>query len=154
MFLGLSPLTISLASATSREKFLPNIFEILQSFARCELVGWIAEHGCCAAGVAIGVDEGFAFDAIVAFPIDCKGSFGFFDVERFGVALAGEPECQVIVAIDDPGVAGFAGEQRELTDRDDAPIVVGRAAGDIADLVGKTKTRALDHALAWSAFTC
>ena len=45
-------------------------------------------------------------------------------MERFGVALAGEPERQVIFTVDDPGVAGFAGEQRELTDRDDAPIVL------------------------------
>jgi len=90
----------------------------------------------------------------VALPVDRKGSFSFFDVERFGVALAGEAERQVIFTVDDPGVSGFAGEQRELTDCDDAPIVRGGAAGDIADLVGKTKACAIDHALAWSAFTC
>jgi hypothetical protein len=40
-----------------------------------------------------------------------------------------------------------------LTDGDDAPIVLGGAAGDVADLLGKAKARAIDHAVAWSAFT-
>ena len=100
----------------------------MQSFAGCKLVGRVADHGCGAAGFAIRVDEGCAFDAIVALPVDCKGSVGFLNVERFGVALAGEPKRQVIFTVDDPGVAGFAGEQRELTDGDDAPIVLGGPA--------------------------
>jgi len=33
---------------------------------------------------------------------------GFFDVERFGVALTDELKREVIVAVDDPGIAGFA----------------------------------------------
>ena len=49
----------------------------------------------------------------------------------------------MIFTVDNPGVSGFAGEQRELTDCDDAPIVPGGATGDIADLVGKTKARAI-----------
>jgi hypothetical protein len=80
----------------------------------CEQVDRVTEHGCDAAAVAIGVDEGCAFDAIVALPFDRKASVGFFDVERFRVALAGEPECQVVITIDDPGIAGFAGEQLEI----------------------------------------
>ena len=60
----------------------------------------------------------------------------------------------MIVAVDDPGIAGFAGEQRELTDVDDAPVVIGGAADDITDLVAKTKARAPDHALAWAALVC
>jgi hypothetical protein len=45
------------------------------------------------AGVAIGVDEGFARDAVVTLPVDRKGSVGFLDVEWFRVALrrAGAP---------------------------------------------------------------
>ena len=104
----------------------------MQSFTCCELVCRVADHGCGAAGVAIGVDEGCALDAIVPLPVDCKRCFGFFDVERFGVALAGEPERQMVVAIDDPSIAGLAGKQRELTDRDDAPIVIGGAALDVS----------------------
>jgi len=60
----------------------------------------------------------------------------------------------VIFTVDDPGVAGFGGEQRKLTDGYDTSIVLGGAALDVADLIGKTKARALDHALAWSALTC
>jgi hypothetical protein len=88
----------------------------LRSLFRRELVGRVAENGCDTAGIAIGVDEGCAFDAIVSFPLDGKGAVGFFEVERFGVALTGELEREVIVAVDDPGIAGFAGEQRELAD--------------------------------------
>jgi hypothetical protein len=49
------------------------------------------------------------------------------------------------------GVAGFAGEERELTDGDDAPIVLSGAALNVADLIGKTKARAIDQALAGAA---
>ena len=63
----------------------------------------------------------------MAHPIDREGSVGLFDVERFGVAVAGEAERQVIVAVDDPSIAGFTGKQRELTDGDDASIVIGGA---------------------------
>src|SRR6516165_7208554 len=88
----------------------------------------------------------------MALPIDRKGRVGFLDVERLGVARAGEPEGEVIVAVEEPGVAGFGGKQRELTDDDDAAIVVGGAALDGADLIGKTKARAIDQALAGAAF--
>jgi len=37
-------------------------------------------------------------------------------MERFAVAVAGERESEMIVAVEVPGIAGFAGEQRELTD--------------------------------------
>jgi hypothetical protein len=83
-----------------------------------------AEGGCDAAGVAIGEDEGSAFDAVEPPPVDREGRGSFLDVERFGVALAGEPEREAIFTVDDPGVAGLGRKQRELTDRDDAPIVL------------------------------
>ena len=89
--------------------------------------GWITEDGGAAARITIRIDEGCAFDAVVAHPIDREGSVGLFDVERFGVAVAGEAERQVIVAVDDPSIAGFTGKQRELTDGDDASIVIGGA---------------------------
>ena len=76
----------------------PNIFEIFNSRG---LVGGVAKRGCNAAGVAIGEDECSAFDAVEPLPVDRKGRSGFLDVERFGVALAGEPERQVIFAVDD-----------------------------------------------------
>src|ERR1700752_1557973 len=82
----------------------------------------------------------------MALPIDRKGSVGFFDVERFVVAVTGKPQREVIVAVDDPCVAGFGGEQRQLTDGDDAPIMGGGTADDIANFVGKTQACTLDDA--------
>jgi hypothetical protein len=57
--------------------------------------------------VAIGEDEGLAFDTVEVLPVDRKGSGGFLDMERFGVPVAGEAERQMIFAIDDPGVVGL-----------------------------------------------
>jgi hypothetical protein len=34
------------------------------------------------------------------------------------------PKRQVVITIDDPGIAGFAGEKREFADGDDRPVVV------------------------------
>ena len=47
----------------------------------------------------------------MALQIDRKGSVGSFDVERFAVAVTGKPKREVIVAVGDPCVAGFGGEQ-------------------------------------------
>ena len=75
---------------------------------------------------AIRVDKGRTFDAVVALPVDRKESVGFFDVERFRVALAAGAERETVVAVDEPCIAGFAGEQHKLTDGDDAAIVTWR----------------------------
>jgi len=69
----------------------------------------------------------------------------------FWIALAGEPEREVIVPVQHPGIAGFAGEECELTDRDDTPIVRGGATLDIADLIGKTEAGTIEQALAGTA---
>src|SRR5882762_9517834 len=47
-------------------------------------------------------------------------------------------------------LAGFGGEQDQLTDSDDAAVVIGCPALDIAHLIGQTKTLALHNSLAWS----
>jgi hypothetical protein len=86
----------------------------LRSFCLSDRVGRVAEDGCRAAGVAVGVEEGCAFDAVVALPVDCKGSVGFFDVERLRVAVAGEREGEAMVAVEEPSIAGVAGEQRNI----------------------------------------
>src|SRR5437870_4923347 len=49
-----------------------------------------------------------------------------------------------------PGIAGFGGEQDQLTDGNDAAVVIGCPALDIAHLIGQTKTLALHNPLAWS----
>src|SRR5580693_499357 len=49
-----------------------------------------------------------------------------------------------------PGIAGFGGEQDQLTDGDDAAVVIGCPALNIAHLIGETKTLALHDPLARS----
>ena len=50
-----------------------------------------------------------------------------------------------------PGIAGFGGEQDQLTDGDDAAVVIGRVALNVAHLIGQTKILAPDDLLAGSA---
>ena len=106
--------------------------------------GWFE----CCAGIAIDVDEGGAFDAIAALPVDREGGIGFFDVDGFGVAITGEPGGELIGRVEEPGIAGFGREQDKLTDGDDAPVMVGGATLNVADLIGETEALAIDHALA------
>jgi hypothetical protein len=47
---------------------------------------------------------------------------------------------------------GFGGEQDNLTDRNDAQIVFGSPAQNVANFVGKTKILAIHHALIPSTF--
>src|SRR6202023_2261301 len=52
--------------------------------------------------------------------------------------------------VEQPGIAGFGGEQDQLTDSDDAAVVIGCPALDIAHLIGQKKTLALHNPLTWS----
>ena len=101
-----------------------------------------------APGLAIGIDEGGSLDAIVALPIDDDGGIVFFDVDGFGVAVAGQPCGELIGRVEQPGVAGFGREQDKLTNSDDAPMAVSRPALDVADLVGEAKAVPLHHLFA------
>jgi len=47
---------------------------------------------------------------------------------------------ELIGGVEQPGIAGFGGEQDQLTDGDDAAVVVGGPALNIAHLIGETKT--------------
>src|SRR6202030_3486023 len=49
-----------------------------------------------------------------------------------------------------PSIAGFGGEQDQLTDGNDVAVVIGGPALNIAHLIGQTKTLALDDPLARS----
>ena len=57
-----------------------------------------------------------------ALPIDEEGGIVFFDVDGFGVAVAGQPCGELIGRVEQPGVAGFGREQDKLTNSDDAPM--------------------------------
>ena len=63
------------------------------------------------AAIPIGVNEGGPLDAIMALPVDREGGIGFFDVDRFGLAITGEPRGELIGRVEQPGIAGFGGKQ-------------------------------------------
>ena len=134
---------------------LPNIFEISRSCLLGELVCRVSEDGCDPAILFIKVNEGGSFDAILACPTDGKGRLGFFDLGGLGIAVAGEPQREVIGGVEQPSIAGFGREQDELAERDDAPVVVGGPALDVANLIGETEAlpdARLPHRFARSGF--
>ena len=61
------------------------------------------------------------------------------------------PPCrEPIGGVEQPGIAGFGGEQDQLTDSEDAAVVIGCPGLNIAHLIGETETLALDDRLARS----
>jgi hypothetical protein len=68
----------------------------------------------------IGVDEGRSVDAIAALPTDGERGIAFFDVDRFALPVSSQPCRELISGVEEPGIAGFGGEQDQLTDGDDA----------------------------------
>ncbi len=71
----------------------------------------------------IGVNEGRPVDAIAALPTDRERGIGFLDVDRFALPVSSQPCGELIGGVEQPGIAGFGGEQDQLTDGDDAAVV-------------------------------
>ena len=71
-------------------------------------------------------------------------------MDRFARPVSGQPCREPVSGVEQPGIAGFGGEQDQLTDGDDAAVVIGRPALDIAYLIGQTKVPAPDDLLAGS----
>jgi hypothetical protein len=95
----------------------------------------------------IRVNECGSLDAIPPLPVDREGRLVFFDVEWFVVPIVGQPCGKLIGRVKQPRISGFGGEQDNLTDRNDAQIVFGSPAQNVANFVGKTKILAIHHAL-------
>ena len=89
-----------------------------------EFVGWVSEDGDDATGILIRIDERRPIDPIAALPFDGKRGRGFHDLDRFSFAISGEPCGEEISAVEQPCIAGFGREQDQLTNRDDASVVV------------------------------
>ena len=87
----------------------------------------------------IGVNEGRSVDAIAALPTDRKRGIGFLDVDRFVLPVSSQPCREPIGGVEQPSIAGFGGEQHQLTDGNDAAVVIGCSALDIAHLIGERK---------------
>ncbi len=69
-------------------------------------------------------------------------------MDRLALAISGEPCGKQIRAVEQPRVAGGGGEQHQLTNSDDATVMLGRAALDVAHLVGQPKATGFHHPLA------
>src|SRR5246127_619045 len=75
---------------------------------------------------------------------------GSLNVDRFALPVSRAPCREPIGRVEQPSVAGFGREQDQLTDGDEAAVVIGGPALNVADLIGQTKTLALDDPLARS----
>src|ERR1700690_3375507 len=97
---------------------------------------WIAVDRGEPPGFSIHVDECVSLDAIAPLPVNREGGLVFFDVEWFGVPIAGQPCGELIGRFNQPRIARLGGEQDNLTDRNDAPIMLGSSAQNVANFVG------------------
>ena len=61
----------------------------------------------------------------MALPTDREGGIGFLDVDRFVLAVSSQPCREPIGGVEQPSIAGFGGEQDQLTDGNDAAVVIG-----------------------------
>src|ERR1700729_131653 len=109
---------------------------------------WVPDDGDDATGIPIRIDERRPIDAIVALPLDGKRGRGRHDLDRFSFAIAGEPCGEAISAVEQPCIAGFGREQDQLTDRNDASVVVGGPLLDVAHLVGQPNATGFHDPLA------
>jgi len=72
-------------------------------------------------GFSIHVNECGSLDAIAPLPVNREGGLVFFDVEWFGVSIAGQPCGELIGRVKQPRIPRLGGEQDNLADRNDAP---------------------------------
>ena len=70
----------------------------------------VAEDRGDAAGVAIGVDERWALDAIAALPFDGEAGIGLLQVDGFGIPIPGQTGGKLVGDIEQSGITGVGGE--------------------------------------------
>src|SRR6516162_2507031 len=115
-----------------------------------QLVRRVSQDASASAGLLIDEDECCILDAVMALPLDGEVGVGLFDVDGFGIAVPCQRRGERILFIEQPSISALGREQDKLTDRDDSSVVPGRAALNIAYLVGETKVLAVNPALARS----
>src|ERR1700730_8992063 len=77
-----------------------------------------------------------------------------FGEDRIGSPASGQRCGEPIGGVEQPGIAGFGGEQDQLTEGDDAAVVIGCSALNIAHLIRQTETLALYDPPAGSTLDC
>jgi hypothetical protein len=63
-----------------------------------------------------------------ALPGDRHRGIGFLDLDRLSLAISGQPCGEPVGGVEQPGIAGFNGEQNQFTDGDDAAVAIGSVA--------------------------
>jgi hypothetical protein len=76
----------------------------------------------------------------------------FLEVNIFRIAIPRQPHGQVIFRVEQPGIPGVGREQRQGTDRYEAPIMLSGAALDVSDLIGEMEVLAIDLPLTRPVF--
>ena len=100
----------------------------------------VAEDSGDPAGVLIEVDKGSSLNAIPALPPDRERGIGFLGVNQLAFTVSSQPCGEPISGVEQPGIAGFGGEQDQLTEGDDVAVMWGGPALNIGHLIGETKT--------------
>ena len=100
----------------------------------------ISLDGGVPSGFSIHVDECCSLDAVAPLPVNREGGLVFFDVEWFGVPIAGELCGELIGGVQQPRITSLGGKQDKRADVDDAPIVRGGPAQNVANFVSETKS--------------
>jgi hypothetical protein len=93
------------------------------------------------AGFSIHVNECGSLDAVAPLPVNREGGLVFFDVEWFGVPIAGQLCGELIGGVQQPRIASLGGKQDKLADGDNAPIVLSGPAQNVANFVGESSCR-------------
>jgi hypothetical protein len=57
-------------------------------------------------------------------------------MDRFVLLVSSQPCREPLGGVEQPSIAGFGGEQDQLTDGNDAAVVIGGPALNIAHLIG------------------
>src|SRR3984893_17213840 len=96
-------------------KTSPKIFEIFRSSDLAELISRVAEDGGDPAGILIRVNERWSLEAIAALPNDREGGIVFLDEDRFALPVPSQPCREPVAGVEQPSIAGFGGEQDQLT---------------------------------------
>ena len=75
-----------------------------------DLLCGVAENGGDATGVAIGVDESWSLDMIVALPFDGEAGIGLLQVDLFRVTVPGQADSKLVGDVEQPRITGVGGE--------------------------------------------
>jgi len=76
------------------------------------------------AAIVVRIHEGRSLDTIAPLPSDSERSIGFVDVDRFGHPVSRQPCGEPISGVKQPDIAGFGGEQHQLTEGSSATFLL------------------------------